>query len=75
MKAEADQGVVDARLNVYGVTNLKVADMSIAPLNVGSVSVQQGIKSMMLIVHLEHIFDGAPDWREGCNDHRRRLGY
>ncbi|KAJ8597323.1 hypothetical protein M405DRAFT_804113 [Rhizopogon salebrosus TDB-379] len=36
MKAEAVQGVVDARLNVYGVTNLKVADMSIAPLNVGS---------------------------------------
>ncbi|KAG1730381.1 GMC oxidoreductase-domain-containing protein [Suillus paluster] len=36
MKPEADQGVVDARLNVYGVTNLKVADMSIAPKNVGT---------------------------------------
>ncbi|KAG2043133.1 GMC oxidoreductase-domain-containing protein [Suillus americanus] len=36
MKSEADQGVVDARLNVYGVSNLKVADMSIAPLNVGT---------------------------------------
>jgi alcohol oxidase len=36
MKPEADQGVVDARLNVYGVTNLKVADMSISPLNVGT---------------------------------------
>ena len=75
MKAEADQGVVDARLNVYGVTNLKVADLSIAPSNVGSVGFQYGIKSMMLIVHLEHIFDGAPDRREGCDDHRRRLGY
>ncbi|KAG1819467.1 hypothetical protein DFJ58DRAFT_887330 [Suillus subalutaceus] len=32
----ADQGVVDARLNVYGVSNLKVADMSISPLNVGT---------------------------------------
>ncbi|KAG1874709.1 GMC oxidoreductase-domain-containing protein [Suillus subalutaceus] len=36
MKSEADQGVVDARLNVYGVSSLKVADMSIAPLNVGT---------------------------------------
>ncbi|KAG1812577.1 GMC oxidoreductase-domain-containing protein [Suillus subaureus] len=36
MKPEADQGVVDARLNVYGVSNLKVADMSISPLNVGT---------------------------------------
>jgi choline dehydrogenase-like flavoprotein len=43
MKPEADQGVVDARLNVYGVSNLKVADMSIAPKNVGSVGVEQGI--------------------------------
>ncbi|KAG2153653.1 GMC oxidoreductase-domain-containing protein [Suillus bovinus] len=36
MKPEADRGVVDARLNVYGVSNLKVADMSISPLNVGT---------------------------------------
>ncbi|KAG1849310.1 GMC oxidoreductase-domain-containing protein [Suillus tomentosus] len=36
MKSEADHGVVDARLNVYGVSNLKVADMSISPLNVGT---------------------------------------
>ncbi|KAG2117113.1 GMC oxidoreductase-domain-containing protein [Suillus discolor] len=36
MKPRADQGVIDARLNVYGVTNLKVADMSIAPINVGT---------------------------------------
>ncbi|KAG1894459.1 GMC oxidoreductase-domain-containing protein [Suillus fuscotomentosus] len=36
MKPEADQGVVDARLIVYGVSNLKVADMSISPLNVGT---------------------------------------
>ncbi|KAG1870426.1 GMC oxidoreductase-domain-containing protein [Suillus tomentosus] len=35
MKPEADHGVVDARLNVYGVSNLKVADLSISPLNVG----------------------------------------
>ena len=37
MKPEADLGVVDARLNVYGVTNLKVADLSIVPKNVGTV--------------------------------------
>ncbi|KAG2072312.1 alcohol oxidase-like protein [Suillus decipiens] len=36
MKPEADKGVVDTRLNVYGVSNLKVADMSISPLNVGT---------------------------------------
>jgi alcohol oxidase len=36
MKPEVDQGVVDARLNVYGVSNLKVADMSISPLNIGA---------------------------------------
>ncbi|KAG2153874.1 GMC oxidoreductase-domain-containing protein [Suillus clintonianus] len=36
MKPEADQGVVDARLNVYGVSNLKVADLSISPSNVGT---------------------------------------
>ncbi|KAJ6624001.1 GMC oxidoreductase-domain-containing protein [Mycena sp. CBHHK59/15] len=36
MKPRAQNGVVDARLNVYGVQNLKVADLSIAPSNVGS---------------------------------------
>ena len=41
MKPEADQGVVDARLNVYGVTNLKVADLSIVPLNVGTVGAER----------------------------------
>jgi hypothetical protein len=42
MKPRADQGVVDTRLNVYGVTNLKVADMSIAPKNVGTVGTGRG---------------------------------
>ncbi|KAG0696772.1 GMC oxidoreductase-domain-containing protein [Suillus ampliporus] len=53
MKPEADQGVVDARLNVYGVTNLKVADMSIAPKNVGtntySTALLIGEKAAMII--------------------------
>ena len=43
MKPETDQAVVDARLNVYGVTNLKVADLSIVPKNVGTVSTEQSI--------------------------------
>ncbi|KAJ7466280.1 GMC oxidoreductase-domain-containing protein, partial [Mycena galericulata] len=36
MKPRDQGGVVDSRLNVYGVTGLKVADMSVAPLNVGA---------------------------------------
>ena len=38
MKPREKGGVVDPRLNVYGVGNLKVADMSIAPANVACVS-------------------------------------
>ncbi|KAJ6458826.1 GMC oxidoreductase-domain-containing protein [Mycena vitilis] len=36
MKPRHESGVVDPRLNVYGVKNLKVVDLSIAPLNVGA---------------------------------------
>ncbi|KAF8262154.1 hypothetical protein EI94DRAFT_731781 [Lactarius quietus] len=36
MKPRDQGGVVDARLNVYGVRGLKVADMSIAPGNVSA---------------------------------------
>ncbi|KAJ7096509.1 GMC oxidoreductase-domain-containing protein [Mycena belliarum] len=36
MKPKTSAGVVDARLNVYGVQGLKVADISIAPGNVGA---------------------------------------
>ncbi|KAF8813189.1 alcohol oxidase [Phlegmacium glaucopus] len=36
MKPRAQGGVVDERLNVYGVQNLKIADCSIAPENVGA---------------------------------------
>ncbi|KAG1850807.1 GMC oxidoreductase-domain-containing protein [Suillus subalutaceus] len=46
MKPQAEQGVVDARLNVYGVTNLKVADMSI---NTYSTALLIGEKAAMII--------------------------
>ncbi|KAI9460295.1 GMC oxidoreductase-domain-containing protein [Boletus coccyginus] len=36
MKPRNQGGVVDARLNVYGVEGLKVADLSICPTNVGN---------------------------------------
>jgi alcohol oxidase len=36
MKPEKEGGVVDARLNVYGTQNLKVADLSICPDNLGT---------------------------------------
>ena len=36
MKPREQGGVVDAKLNVYGVDRLKVADMSIAPGNVSA---------------------------------------
>ncbi|KAF9450080.1 GMC oxidoreductase [Macrolepiota fuliginosa MF-IS2] len=36
MKPREDGGVVDERLNVYGVENLKVADLSIIPGNVSA---------------------------------------
>ncbi|CDO68836.1 Alcohol oxidase [Trametes cinnabarina] len=38
MKKREDGGVVDARLNVYGLEGLKIADMSICPSNVAAVS-------------------------------------
>jgi len=33
---ETDKSAVDPQLNVYGVSNLKVADMSIPPLEVAA---------------------------------------
>lgn len=36
MAPRAQDGVVDARLNVHGVTALKIADLSIPPENVGA---------------------------------------
>ena len=69
MMPRADQGVVDGRLNVYGVINLKVADLSIAPKNVGTVGAQlpRGLTASNRLP--EHIFDVPPHWGEGCDDH------
>jgi alcohol oxidase len=36
MAPQNEGGVVDKNLNVYGVARLKVADLSIAPENVGA---------------------------------------
>ena len=36
MKPREQGGVVDPKLSVYGVRRLKVADLSIAPSNVGA---------------------------------------
>lgn len=36
MRPESKGGVVDPKLNVYGVKNLKLADLSICPSNVGA---------------------------------------
>ncbi|KAF8607378.1 alcohol oxidase [Ceratobasidium sp. AG-I] len=53
MKAEKQGGCVDPRLNVYGTTNLKVADLSILPGNVGantnSTAMLVGEKAAVLI--------------------------
>lgn len=37
MKPRDKGGVVDSRLNVYGVQNLKVADMSVCPSIIAAV--------------------------------------
>lgn len=36
MAPREEKGVVDANLNVHGVTGLKIADMSIPPMNVAA---------------------------------------
>ncbi|KAG8776740.1 hypothetical protein FRC12_000712 [Ceratobasidium sp. 428] len=53
MKPQEQSGCVDSRLNVYGTQNLKVADLSIMPGNVGantySTALVVGEKAAMLI--------------------------
>ncbi|KAJ3518992.1 hypothetical protein NMY22_g13408 [Coprinellus aureogranulatus] len=53
MKPKERNGVVDNRLNVYGTTNLKIADLSICPDNVGAntynTALAVGAKAAVLI--------------------------
>ncbi|KDN34244.1 hypothetical protein RSAG8_12653, partial [Rhizoctonia solani AG-8 WAC10335] len=53
MKPRENRGCLDSRLNVYGTSNLKVADLSILPLNVGantySTALVIGEKAALLI--------------------------
>ncbi|KAF7319680.1 Alcohol oxidase [Mycena kentingensis (nom. inval.)] len=53
MKPRENGGVVDSKLNVYGVRNLKVADLSIAPSNVNantySTAIAIGEKAAVII--------------------------
>lgn len=54
MKPREKGGVVDSRLNVYGTRNLKVADLSICPANLGTntttVALLVGEKAASLIL-------------------------
>ncbi|EAU83180.1 alcohol oxidase AOX1 [Coprinopsis cinerea okayama7 len=53
MKPREQGGVLDSRLNVYGTTNLKVADVSVCPENVGantySTALAVGLKATVII--------------------------
>lgn len=67
MKPREEGGVVDSRLNVYGVQGLKVADLSICPDNVGAVStVASSLNEFCLIYSLciEPLLDVHSYWRE-----------
>jgi len=59
MKPEVDQGVVDARLNVYGLTNLKVADLSIVTKNVGTVSIERRMVDVQIQQYYQNTYSTA----------------
>ena len=59
MKPREKGGVVDTRLNVYGVQGLKVADMSIAPSNVATVSLHRRDTSGAPTSHPRHDYQNT----------------
>ena len=73
MKPRDKGGVVDAKLNVYGVEGLKVCDMSILPSNVCAVSARLSgpVHMRSDVIAIEHVFDRAPRRRERGGNHRR----
>ncbi len=78
MKARDKGGVVDTRLNIYGVQNLKIADMSICPSNVATVSLRSVfvpfLRDDLRTWILEHLFYCCHGGRKGGCDHRRGPG-
>ncbi len=72
MKPFDQGGVVDSKLNLYGVKKLKVADLSIAPSNVHPVSRPKlCVPSIYLDLLPEYLLGCHRDWREGRAHHRR----
>ena len=66
MKPREMGGVVDSKLNVYGVDGLKVCDLSIAPGNVSAVCLVIFPQRKSLNVDSsEHLFHRSLDCGEG----------
>lgn len=71
MKPRNQGGVVDSKLNVYGVEGLKICDMSIAPGNVSAVRHMFSYSRKQPHVALtEHILNRCYHRRKGGDDVR-----